>query len=502
MAVSSLGVALITGASQGIGKAIALRLAKDGFRVALNDIPKNDQKLKDLARDIERRNGPKTFVVPADVSNESEVENMMIANAGIFPETNMIPEYPSEIWKRTFAINVDGVFFCYKHAAKQMIAQGRGGRLIGASSIAGKRSGGSFSAYSASKFAVRGLTQSVALELAQYDITVNAYAPAENFQEYSQQNAILAAMGLSRPINYKYGEPEDIASLVSYLVSKEAHYVTGLFSDLTKRRHSLRLRLNASSCRRRAIMYSIFVLLSKSIYDLETLVETALIVPGLDFDTSYPSSRVLAKIQKDLERSEKYESALKAAATKSLGVALVTGAAQGIGKAIALRLAKDGFRIALNDLPKMDERLKTVAHEIARQTGVETFIAPGDVSKESDVERMVGHSAKALGGIDVMIANAGILSEGKELTEYSTEAWKRTFAMNVDGIFFCYKYAAKEMIAQGRGGRLIGASSVSKAAGYFSAYSASKFAVRGLTQSVALELAAHKITANAYAPGT
>ncbi|KAJ3725777.1 hypothetical protein C8R42DRAFT_417102 [Lentinula raphanica] len=247
MAVSSLGVALITGASQGIGKAIALRLAKDGFRVALNDIPKNDQKLKDLACDIERRNGPKTFIVPADVSNESEVENMvsqsvkvlggldvMIANAGIFPETNMIPEYPSEIWKRTFAINVDGVFFCYKHAAKQMIAQGRGGRLIGASSIAGKRSGGSFSAYSASKFAVRGLTQSVALELAQYDITVNAYAPGlinspmtENFQEYSQQNAILAAMGLSRPINYKYGEPEDIASLVSYLVSKEAHYVTG-----------------------------------------------------------------------------------------------------------------------------------------------------------------------------------------------------------------------------------------------------------------------------------
>ncbi|KAJ3974664.1 hypothetical protein EV361DRAFT_616331 [Lentinula raphanica] len=190
-------------------------------------------------------------------------------------------------------------------------------------------------------------------------------------------------------------------------------------------------------------------------------------------------------------------------AAKSLGVALVTGAAQGIGKAIALRLAKDGFRIALNDLPKMDERLKTVAHEIARQTGVETFIAPGDVSKESDVERMVGHSAKALGGIDVMIANAGILSEGKELTEYSTEAWKRTFAMNVDGIFFCYKYAAKEMIAQGRGGRLIGASSVAgmRSAGYFSAYSASKFAVRGLTQSVALELAAHKITANAYAPG-
>ncbi|KAE9401212.1 NAD(P)-binding protein [Gymnopus androsaceus JB14] len=117
---------------------------------------------------------------------------------------------------------------------------------------------------------------------------------------------------------------------------------------------------------------------------------------------------------------------------------------------------------------------------------------------------MVDTVTKNLGGLDVMVANAGILNTtAKPITEYPAEEWERIFSINTRGVFFCYKYAAKQLITQGRGGRIIGASSIAgkRAAAYHSAYSASKFAVRGLTQSAALELGEHGITVNAYAPG-
>jgi acetoin reductase-like protein len=242
MAAKSLGVALVTGASQGLGKAIALRLAKDGFRVALNDIPQKEQQLKSVSSEIERQGGNKTYVVPADVSKEKEVEQMvseasktlggldvMVSNAGIFTPGKLV-DLPAETLEKGFAVNVFGMFFCYKHAARQMITQGRGGRIIGAASVAGLRAGAEHNVYGASKFAVRGLTQSAAHELHQYGITVNAYAPgfiSSPMTEGLEAEAILSLYGIATPDNFKYGQPEDIASVVSYLASKEAHYITG-----------------------------------------------------------------------------------------------------------------------------------------------------------------------------------------------------------------------------------------------------------------------------------
>jgi acetoin reductase-like protein len=248
MVAKSLGVALITGASQGIGKAIALRLAKDGFRVALNDIPSKEQSLKAVRDEIEHQTGGKACITPADVSNEKEVEQMvneasktlggldvMVANAGIAHEPTVVTDLSAEIWEKIFAVNIRGVFFCYKHAAREMIAQDRGGRIIGASSLAGIKGGSLSSAYTASKFAVRGLTQSAAAELGQYGITVNAYTPAiistplsKPFLEAGKLDMLLNIFGFSKPWgNFHAGEPEDVANVVSYLASKEAHYVTG-----------------------------------------------------------------------------------------------------------------------------------------------------------------------------------------------------------------------------------------------------------------------------------
>jgi len=235
----SKGIALITGSAQGIGRGIALRLAKDGYDIAVNDIPSKRDQLRAVADDIDKI-GRKALILPADVAVEEQVKEMiqevskelggldvMVANAGV-AQKSVLTSITLEDWERVMAINTRGIFLCYKHAAQQMINQGRGGRIIGASSVAGKKGFPSFSAYSASKFAVRGLTQSAAVELGQYDITVNAYAPG--FIETPMSAIVDAASKevlLSMQSIKHNGQPEDIASLVSYLASKEAHFITG-----------------------------------------------------------------------------------------------------------------------------------------------------------------------------------------------------------------------------------------------------------------------------------
>ncbi|KAG9309625.1 acetoin reductase family protein [Chiua virens] len=193
------GVALITGSAQGIGRGIALRLANDGYDIALNDVLSKRDELRAVAGDIEQI-GRRTLLVPADVSVEEEVKGMiqevvkelgsldvMIANAGIARIATLVSTELAD-WEQVMAINARGPFLCYKYAAQQMIKQGRGGRIIGASSIQGLRGQPFHAAYCASKFAIRGLTHSAAQELGRYNITVNCYAPGTIITEMSQTN--------------------------------------------------------------------------------------------------------------------------------------------------------------------------------------------------------------------------------------------------------------------------------------------------------------------------
>ncbi|KAG8221420.1 hypothetical protein J3R82DRAFT_1608 [Butyriboletus roseoflavus] len=188
---------------------------------------------------------------------------------------------------------------------------------------------------------------------------------------------------------------------------------------------------------------------------------------------------------------------------RSKGVALVTGSGQGIGRSIALRLANDGYDIGLNDLHANKNKLEVLSIEITRQCpGRRVCVLVADVSVEGEVKGMVDGVVAALGSLDVMVANAGVLRV-KTILETTTEDWDTTLAVNGRGTFLCYKYAAQEMISRGSKGRIIGASSIAgKRGGILTgAYSASKFAVRGLTQSAAKEFGQYGITVNAYAPG-
>ncbi len=182
-------------------------------------------------------------------------------------------------------------------------------------------------------------------------------------------------------------------------------------------------------------------------------------------------------------------------------VAHVTGAARGIGKAIALRLAADGHDIAVSDLPAMYDTLVETEKEIAAY-GVRTLSLTGDVSDPASVRALVADTAAGLGSLDIMVANAGI-AQTKALLDVTPEEYDKVHAVNGRGVFLCYTEAARQMIAQGTGGKIIGAASIAAHKGFalLGVYCSSKFAVRALTQSAAQEWAEHGITVNAYCPG-
>ncbi|KAI3393872.1 hypothetical protein diail_3547 [Diaporthe ilicicola] len=186
--------------------------------------------------------------------------------------------------------------------------------------------------------------------------------------------------------------------------------------------------------------------------------------------------------------------------------AIVTGSSRGIGRSIALRLASDGYDVCINDIPAMEKRCDGVVKEI-QSMGRKACTAVADVSKRAEVKDMIQKSVKQLGPLHAMIANAGI-AQVKAVLDLTEEDFSRMFAVNVHGVQNCYAEAARQMIAQGTcrpdaPGKIIGASSIVgfKPLALLSHYSASKWAVRGLTQACAMELAEHNITVNAYAPG-
>ena len=180
-------------------------------------------------------------------------------------------------------------------------------------------------------------------------------------------------------------------------------------------------------------------------------------------------------------------------------VVLVTGAGQDIGRAIALRLANDGANIALVDVK--DDKLKAVADEVkAAGRKATTFVA--DVTRRDEVYAAVDHAEKELGGFDVIVNNAGI-SQVQALADVTPEEVGTILKVNVEGVLWGIQAAAKKFRERKQKGKIISASSIAGHDGFalLGVYSATKFAVRALTQAAAQEFASDGITVNAYCPG-
>lgn len=224
---------VITGAGKGIGKGIAIALAKEGYNIVVSDITMEDcEKVAGQIKEAETQ----ALAVKCDVSNKKEVEELfskvseefgkvdvLVNNAGIYPFT-AFGDMTEADWDKIMGVNMKGVFFCTKEALKNMP---EGGRIINISSIAATVGFTGLVHYCASKGGVNAFTRALSLELAPRKITVNAVAPgaidtpgAQSTEEVKQQT--IDEIPLKR-----MGKSEDIANAVAFLASEKSSYITG-----------------------------------------------------------------------------------------------------------------------------------------------------------------------------------------------------------------------------------------------------------------------------------
>jgi len=233
-------IAIVTGASQGIGRGIAMELAEAGADVVVN-CDRNVQKAEEVANEI-RTCGRRALVAQADVSKSMDVKRMvqltletfgrvdiLVNNAGI-EIGGAIENVSEEVWDRVMGVNLKGVFLCCQAVGRHMIQRKSGGSIINVASISGSMPEMNSGPYTPSKAGMIGLTKLLAIEWAKYDIRVNSVSPGPIMTPLQRaaypSEALLAARNKAVPMN-RHGTPEEIGRAVVFLASEDSSYMTG-----------------------------------------------------------------------------------------------------------------------------------------------------------------------------------------------------------------------------------------------------------------------------------
>jgi sorbitol-6-phosphate 2-dehydrogenase len=249
-------IALVTGGAQGLGEAICRRLAREGAHLVVADL--NLAGAEQVAADIVAHTERRAIAVRVDVTDEAQVEAMvqravdefgrldiLVSNAGVLI-ADAVDEFPADKWRLVMNVNLYGYFLCAKHAARVMKAQ-RSGAIVQVNSKSGKKGSYKNSAYAASKFGGIGLTQSIALELAEYGVRANAVCPGNLldsplwvdslYAQYAKKWGITEA-----EVRQKYVDQvpmkrgctyEDVTNAIVFLASEQASYMTGQAINVT-----------------------------------------------------------------------------------------------------------------------------------------------------------------------------------------------------------------------------------------------------------------------------
>jgi 3-oxoacyl-[acyl-carrier protein] reductase len=228
-------VALVTGAGHGIGQAIAARLASEGAKVLVVDI--NPDQASEALTEL-RAVGATAELCIADISQRAEVEaavaravehwgklDILACSAGLMDREPFL-EMTDDLWHRVIDTNLYGGFLCGQVAARQMVKQGHGGRIVYVASNSGIFGGRGRAAYGASKAGIINLTQSMAIELAAHDIYVNAVAPGPTLTRPEVQGELMGSARTRMPLG-RFGKPSEIATVAAFLASDECSFVTG-----------------------------------------------------------------------------------------------------------------------------------------------------------------------------------------------------------------------------------------------------------------------------------